>query len=283
MTAPLLKWVGGKRRLLPHLLPRLAPYLRPGVRYLEPFLGSGAVFFALAPQEALLGDASAALIATYRAVRQDPGAVAAALAPLAASPPTEAAYLQVRGDFNAARAGAAPGPLQAARFLYLNRRGFNGLWRQNLSGGCNTPWGGVRTAPLPSLDDLSQAARALRPAYLWWGDFRAVVEEARAGDVLYCDPPYLGAFTGYAGGFSEGDQRRLAVALYGATRRGAWVFLSQSDHPLAASLYPFLTPEAIPVYHAVGAKGDRRGVKMEYLFTNAPPLEANSGHQGGVP
>jgi DNA adenine methylase len=157
----------------------------------------------------------------------------------------------------------------AASFLYLNRRGFNGLWRTNLLGRMNVPWGGERTTPLPSLGQLAAFSGALKGATLRCCDFEAVLAEVRFGDVVYADPPYAGAFTGYAGRFDTGDQRRLRDALRAAWERGATIFTTNADHPLVRELYdghPFRR-EPLGAHYAIGGRRERRASARELLIT----------------
>lgn len=268
---PLLKWVGSKRRLASRIGSLARSALGQRGRYLEPFCGGGSVYFWLRPKNAVISDVLPELIGAYRAIVQSPWEVAEALQVLGQLPCTKEAYLAVRAEFNRARTPEATAhPVQAARLLYLNRRGFNGLWRQNRKGELNVPWGGERKEPLPSLEDILRASRALEPAQILHGDFEKVLTGAGKGDVIYADPPYAGTFTGYAGGFSDADQVRLARCLKNAAKRGAIIFASNSNHPLVIECYrSFLDKLEVEQYHAVGAKGDRRRKVRELLFTNA--------------
>ena len=256
---PFLKWVGGKRQLLP-VLRRFYP--DPMGRYFEPFVGSGAVFFDLVSSGhlnghgAVLSDDNADLIGCYRRVRRSLDEVAAALERLAADHAARGrdCYMQVRdGQFNPLRAawrerGANlddyPAEL-AAMLIYLNRTGYNGLFRLNASGEFNVPPGrydSPKVIDRPLLARVSEvlASPGIRIEH---AAFDRVLQEARAGDFVYFDPPYapLSAtanFRGYTGrGFSDADQERLQQALIALAGRGVQVLLSNSVAPSISRLY----------------------------------------------
>jgi len=177
----LLRWAGSKRQLVP----QLAEYWPGGrTRYVEPFAGSAALFFHLAPEQALLGDLNCDLIATYRTVRRVPSQVARTLLSM---PPADAAfYYSLRGE-NPSELSAVH---RAARFIYLNRFCFNGLYRTNLQGKFNVPFSGSRNGPLPSAETIQSVARILRSVRLICGDFTQTLRQVRDTDFVYMDPPY---------------------------------------------------------------------------------------------
>ncbi len=270
----LLKWVGSKRWLAGELTARILSELRG--TYYEPFLGSAAIYLQLRAcghrGPSVLSDILAPLVETYRWLVKYPEDVAYALEKIAAEaePKGQEGYLAVREAFNDC---LRPKGLnwftleQAARFIYLNRHSFNGLWRQNKQGLLNSPWGGKGRC-LPNRETLLTAAAALGRAHLQTCDFAETIKEAKAGDVVYADPPYDGVYTGYAGGFSWGDQERLCGALLAAYHRGATIFASNSDTPEIRSIYraPF-TFERLEVAYRVGGKGERRKPGHELLIT----------------
>jgi DNA adenine methylase len=269
---PLLKWVGSKRKLAALIGRQTRAAMGRKGRYIEPFIGGGSVFFWLRPEQSIIADVVPELVGTYRAIMTIPGDVSRALNSLSKEASTKEAYLEVRRAFNATRkpGEAIPDPMQAARFLFINRRGFNGLWRTNKLGACNVPWGGERTDALPSAEDLRIISQALQSTDIRHADFNEVIACAGKHDVIYADPPYAGTFTGYAGGFSDQDQHRLAKSLKDAVKRGAIVYVSNSDHPLVREAYgSFLRTMTVEQYHAVGATGDRRRKVKELLLTNA--------------
>ncbi len=279
--APPFKWAGGKTRLLPAILARLPAHV-DGV-YHEPFVGGGAVFFALAaagrlapverlePRPAILSDVNRELTTTYRAIRDRPDALITALDRLRTAPDfnTAAAYYAVRSE--------APGfhdPTTAARFLYLNKLGFNGLYRVNAKGGFNVPFGKYDNPTLYDRDRLFACAAALRGASINDLSFRDSLRAVRSGDVVYLDPPYLPTsptanFAAYdKGGFTLQDQKDLAAEAARCAALGATVWLSQADTPLARSLY--VAPEVAAVHtvstsRSISCKASTRGAITELL------------------
>jgi DNA adenine methylase len=232
-----VKWAGGKRSLLSDLIPLAPPSFN---RYIEPFLGGASMFLALSPTTALLGDFNPDLVQFYEAVRDDPRAVMCQLDKLQPHVEDAAFYYRTRAGDAATLSAAA----RAARFLFLNKTGYNGLYRVNKAGAFNVPFG-QRPAPpkLYERANLNAVATALRGARLRHGDFEPLLDEAGDGDFVYVDPPYAplsptSNFTSYTReSFTELDQRRLADAVHRAAGRGARVLVSNSDAPLIRVLY----------------------------------------------
>jgi DNA adenine methylase len=262
---PPLKWVGSKRWLVPLLAP--AVYERLAVtrgRYIEPFLGGGAIALDLGLPGMLLADNCKPLIVTYQAMRKSPAAVAWALKALVDKGTDKESYLRVRANETNSPV------LTAARFLYLNRFGFNGLYRENSKGKFNVPHGGDRSsASIPDGEALEVVAQALKGADLRVADFRDTIATAQKGDVVYADSPYYETFNGYtAGGFTEDDHTALANALRAAHGRGAAVIASNSDHERVRELYDWAFVTPVHERHAVGATAERRGLRPAVLIVS---------------
>jgi len=264
---PFLKWAGGKQQLLEQFEP-LLPARRSYRRYVEPFLGGGAVFFEVRPEVALLADVNDEIIDCYRAVRSCPEDVIEALAKHEFSPED---YYRVRA--------ARPQSLaaRAARTIYLNKTGFNGLYRVNSAGGFNVPIGryanpGFRSPRL--LATLRACSAALAGALLVADDFDRVLAQGGKGDFVYLDPPYAPVsetadFTSYAaGGFGWGDQERLAAAFAALSARGAKVMLSNSDTPAVRALYARFRIDTVRAARSINSKGTRRGHVGEVVVRN---------------
>lgn len=234
MTQPFLKWPGGKRWLSSRVSALITQ--ESFDRYYEPFLGGGAVFFALKPEQAILSDINPALIETYEQVRRDPTAIAERLSEI---PIDSTTYYRMRSE----RAGSALD--RAIRFLYLNRTAFGGMYRENMRGEFNVPFGGGDRTPelLWRTTILTQASEALCSAKLLSGDFEEIVSKAKQGDVVYCDPTYntpskRGPFRRYNGTrFTWEDQERLASVAFQASERGALVLVSNDDSYDIRKLY----------------------------------------------
>lgn len=298
---PFLKWAGGKRQLLP----RLRPFY-PTVfgTYHEPFLGSGAVFFdlvaqgTLANRAAVLTDENPDLIGTWLRVRDSVDELLAHLAALARGHARGGAahYRRVRDRrFNPARrawadAGAdlgAYGPDLAAMLIYLNRTGYNGLFRVNRSGAFNVPPGRYVRPRIADAELLRAVAAALSAPGITisLAPFEAVLTRARTGDFVYLDPPYApltatASFRSYtARGFGDADQARVQQVVLELALRGVHVLLSNSSAPLVVDLFEGredtraagLEVYRVPARRAINTRADRRGVVDELLVTNASP------------
>jgi DNA adenine methylase len=232
MIEPFLKWAGGKRWLVAQ---DTNYFPRDFRRYYEPFLGSAAVYFHLLPHHAVLSDSNLDLINTYIAIKRNPHHICNLLEDFQQSH-SAWFYTQMRE--------ADPKDLfeRAARFIYLNRTCFNGIYRVNHQGQFNVPMGSRNTIRYP-MDYLERIAAALKGARLRHSDYEAVVSEASEGDFIYVDPPYTvmhntNNFVRYNSNlFSWADQVRLAVALRRADQRGALVMLSNANHKSIRHLY----------------------------------------------
>jgi len=235
-----------------------------GGRYIEPFLGGGAIALDLGLPNMLLGDNCQPLITTYFAIRKSPSAVAWALKSLVDRGTDKESYLRVRAEESRSPV------IAAARFLYLNRFGFNGLYRENRKGKFNVPHGGDRSsASVPDVEALTAVSNALKGAELRLADFRETIAAARAGDVVYADSPYYDTFSGYtAGGFADEEHVALAAALYAAHERGAAVIASNSDHERVRELYSWAFVTPVHERHAVGATAERRGLRPAVLIVS---------------
>lgn len=297
---PLLKWAGGKRQLLPELR-RFYP---DGFdRYVEPFVGSAAVFLdlhnrgLLRGRGVLLADSNPDVIGCYRAVRDAVDEVIAELAALARAHPRRGRELfyEVRdGRFNPLRRAVLGGgprrrypPVLAAMLIYLNRTGYNGLYRLNSRGDFNVPAGRYASPRICDEGNLRRVSRALggRGVSIATSGFEAALAQAGPGDFVYVDPPYApvsptARFTAYtAGGFGPDDQARLRDLVVDLARRGGRVLLSNSTAPEIHRLYvedagaraAGLRAFTVPARRAINSRGSARGPVLEYLITNIDP------------
>jgi DNA adenine methylase len=295
---PLLKWAGGKRQLLPEL----RPFYPPGfVRYFEPFLGSGAVFLDLHNAGLLdghavyLSDINADIIGCYGTVRDHVEAVIAALRGHDRSYRGSggAHFYEVRDrEFNPARAqihaSADPGarytPELAAMLIFLNRTGFNGLFRLNAQGGFNVPHGRNANPRICDEQNLRAWSALLRrpDVHLEVCPFEVMLQRPGRGDFVYLDPPYAplsgtARFTAYtAAGFDAEAQTRLQRAVLRLTARGASILLSNSAAPQIRALYARdrravkagLHSSTVSARRAINSRASSRGPVREYLITN---------------
>lgn len=262
ITTPFLKWAGGKRWLLREN--KTAFDLTGISRYVEPFAGSAAVFFCLQPRRAILNDANAELIETYKAIKSDWKSVLDLLCRHHRSH-SDDYYYQVRD--------ATPTDLatRAARFIYLNRTCFNGLYRVNRRGEFNVPRG-TKNSVILDTDDFERISRKLSRVNLQAGDFERVVDQCGSGDFIYADPPYTvkhnnNGFIKYNEKlFSWSDQERLKDALTRASGRGARVLVSNADHPSIQELYADASCSVVERHSVMASDSDRRKLTTELLI-----------------
>ena len=296
---PFLKWAGGKRQLLPTFQEFYPERFRA---YHEPFLGSGAVFFDLAAAGRLGGrvrltDVNADLVGCWLRLRDDPDAVVERLRALAADYEADPDdhYYRVRGRFNPARQaimnGTGPRAERytadlAAMFIYLNRTGYNGLFRLNSRGLFNVPRGRYKNPRICDEENLRRVSAALATLSVTVepAGFDAVLRTARKGDFIYFDPPYAplsttAYFTSYtSSGFDDEDQRRLQQVAVELAAKGCHVLLSNSTAPQIAALYDGnpdaegagLAAYTVPARRAINSNASRRGGVQEYVITNLP-------------
>lgn len=269
---PFLRYAGGKRQLLPELLRRLPPSWKD---YHEPFVGGGALFFALRrlfPRAGMnLGDANDDLMVTYRALRDDVEGVIRNLQMYATTHRERGAdfYREVRA---ADRRSMAPEG-RAAWMIYLNRTSFNGLWRVNKAGVYNVPYGKLSNPTICDALNLRAVSADLQGASLGRGvDFRVTTGWVRPGDLVYLDPPYVPvaatSFVAYAaGGFGVDQQIALRDEAMRLRDIGAHVILSNSGAPLVRELYAGWTIEEVSARRNINRNGAGRGPVPEVIIT----------------
>lgn len=265
---PFLKWAGGKTQLLPDLL-KWVRTAQPFCAYHEPFVGGGALYFALMAcggigGEAFLSDTNQRLIGAYRGVRNQVERVIEVLREHDERHSREH-YYEVRSTVPARQAEAA------ARIIYLNRTCFNGLYRENSKGGFNVPMGSYQNPRICDAENLQACSAALKRAQVEARPFETVLDVAKPGDFVYFDPPYVplsetANFTAYSkGGFGEDSQRRLAEVFATLAKRGVKVLLSNSETPLVRELYRDFQIETVYATRLVNSRADRRGKVAEVL------------------
>lgn len=261
---PFLKWAGGKRWLAKNER-RFFP--TKFNRYIEPFVGSAAVFFSLAPKKAVLSDLNGRLINTYEEVRDRPDLVLRYLRGFAAKHSTTEYYRQ-RSISPRSKSKAA------AQFIYLNRVCFNGIYRVNLKGEFNVPIG-TKTSVLLDTDDFFATSQALAGTILRSGDFEKTVDDAKRDDFLYIDPPYttkhnLNGFVKYNEHiFRWDDQIRLAAAVRRAHQRGVKIVVSNAFHASVKRLYAeFLDLHEVQRPNVIASQSNKRGITSELIATN---------------
>jgi DNA adenine methylase len=272
-AAPIVKWVGGKSRLLGQLLP-LLPKGAELMRHVEPFFGGGAMFFARNPQRALLCDVNPALINVYESVRDAVEDVIAELERLARDHEDDdsRAYYRVRERYNRSRSLTCT--QRAAAFVYLNKTCFNGLHRVNRRGEFNVPAGRYKNPRILDAGLLRSASHVLARAELRLGSFEHLLSSARPGDFVYFDPPYepvstTASFTAYAqDGFRREDQMRLRDVFAALDKRGCKLMLSNSDVPFVRDLYKDFELCTVLAGRAINRDATKRGAVSELVVRN---------------
>ncbi|NJL26512.1 MAG: Dam family site-specific DNA-(adenine-N6)-methyltransferase [Thermoanaerobaculia bacterium] len=256
-----LRWVGGKRRLVT----KLAEFLPSDVRertYHEPFVGAASLFLSVRPKKAVLSDLNEDLISSYEEVRENPALVARYLRHHAHRN-SEQYYYRIREQYNLAGSYSAA---QAARFIYLNRTCFNGIFRVNTKGQFNVPYGRLTRPLFPDTSHLQIVSEALDAASLQIADFSSILNRAKPGEFVYFDPPYpplngTSYFRHYTSGrFDESDQEKLAKVVQELAARGCLVMMSNADTELIRSLYRSFEIAELSVNRPVTCKKEKRRV-----------------------
>jgi len=264
LPKPLLKWAGGKRQLLAQLLPRMP---KEWNHYFEPFSGGLAVYFALYRDErvtqATLGDLNFDLMDTYRMIRSKPEMVMQFLKGWRYS---KRQFEELR----VVRRTTSWGPEDAARFIYLNRTCFNGLYRVNKKGEFNVPFGKYKNPTICDDENIESVSLALQDVTLYTGFFEGCLREAEPGDFVYCDPPYAGVdFTAYTrDGFGPNEQKQLADALDCLNKRGVKWMLSNSDVAWVRKRYKAYNVEGVKARRNINSKSNGRGPVGEVIVRN---------------
>jgi len=252
---PIVKWAGGMTQLLGELIPRIPNYHG---KYIEPFFGGGALYFALCPENALIADSNPELINAYKQIADH---VEEVIELLSTYENSEEFFYKMRSlDWETLSEIEA-----AARFIYLNKTCFNGLYRVNKSGQFNVPYGKYKKPNICDASTLRSASEVLKGATIVCGDYIDVLHKyAKAGDFVFLDPPYIpvseyGDFKRYTKEqFYEDDHRKLANEVKRLQKIGCYVILTNSNHPLVHELYDGLPIDVIPTKRAISSKGSSR-------------------------
>lgn len=258
---PLMKWAGGKRRILQHIL----PHLDAGGRYFEPFVGGGAVFFAHSHSRSIVADMNPDVTNCYRQIRTN---VDGLLLCLGSFRNTERDYYKIREWEPQDKIE------RAARLLYLARLSFNGIYRQNKLGKFNVPYGQKTHLSVMDESHLRGANVLLKHVTIRTGDFQSTAGDAKAGDTIYFDPPYTVAhnnngFVKYNSRiFSWEDQRRLASFAQELAAKGCRVVVSNADHPSIDELYRPFKRFSIERRSVIAAASVFRKIISEALFVS---------------
>ena len=261
-ASPFVKWAGGKRSLIPNISEHLPEDIS---QYHEPFVGGGAVFFALQHliEHATLADLNEELVMAYHVITTDTENLITALNC------HQNKHKQDTGYYMKIRKQTPEGLLDTvSRFLYLNKTCYNGLYRVNKSGQFNVPKGSYKNPVICDPENLRAVAQVLQKATIKLGQFDKSISPQQGGFV-YCDPPYDGTFVGYQpDGFEQADQIRLKNCVDNWTKQGVSVMVSNADTPFIRDLYKNYTTHLLTAPRSISCKGDKREKAAEVLITN---------------
>jgi DNA adenine methylase len=262
--SPFLKWAGGKRQVLPALRESIPKSFG---RYYEPFVGGGALFFDLKPKRALLSDTNGELIKSYQVVRDNVGGLIKCLKKHIYE---EEHYYEVRAWDTSKRTAIE----LAARMIFLNKTGFNGLYRVNSKGLFNVPFGRHKNPTICDVKNLKACSDLLQKTKIESADFKTISRRPRADDFVYFDPPYIplsrtANFTSYQkNGFGMDNQELLATVFEKLAERGVQVMLSNSDVPWMHDRYASFNIRTIQARRNVSSNSASRGPVGEVIVTS---------------
>lgn len=268
---PVLKWVGGKRQLLPEIL----PLIPPNTMYVEPFVGGAAVLLGEQPRKARINDANEELINVYRSIRDNTNELLELLKEHKANNSSEY-YYEIRGLDRSESYSTLSAVQRAARIIYLNKTGYNGLFRVNSRGQLNVPYGRYKNP-----DIVQESAICALSLYLndneieiLSGDYKKALTDLPTGAFVYLDPPYMpisetSSFTGYTeGGFSYEEQKRLRDCCVALREQGIRFIQSNSDCEAIRELYKDFQIKVVRARRSINSDGNRRGPVNEVMIIN---------------
>lgn len=273
---PLLKWAGGKRYIAEELRSKFPENWNAGTYY-EPFIGGAAMFLSAKPNKAVVADVNKRLVQFYKYVKDRPSDFYSELNKISetfnncAIDGKKNYYLELRQKFNQTN----PEELESAVLLFaINKLCFNGLYRENSSGGFNVPFGQKKSLPIMRMEELLEVSEALKHTEILNSDFEVSVSQATSGDFVYFDPPYIplgpsSSFTSYhSGGFNLEDQQRLANLMQNLSQKGVKAMCSNSDAELTHEIFGHLRIGNISAPRMVSANASGRGMINELVITN---------------
>ncbi|OGC12251.1 hypothetical protein A3K48_07315 [candidate division WOR-1 bacterium RIFOXYA12_FULL_52_29] len=262
---PFLKWAGGKSQLLSTIINHLPQKYN---RYIEPFVGGGALLFALEPRKAIISDLNEELINCYKTVKNN---VDSLIEDLHKHENDKHYFYQIRSQSIKILSEIE----RASRFIYLNKTCFNGLWRVNKQNQFNTPFGGYKNPKIVNVSALKQASRYLQHVKIFYGDYYKILQKyARKDDFVYLDPPYypISKYSDFKRYTKEGfdiiQQKRLAHLFKILDARGCKLLLSNSSAECIANLYSEYTVITVRAKRLINSDHNKRGFVKEILVNN---------------
>ncbi len=274
LVTPVVKWVGGKRQLLPEIKKYVPKNFNT---YFEPFVGGGAVLFELQPNQAVVNDINKELINVYSVIQNNVDELIETLSNQDEYANTSECYYKIRElDREPKKYNKLTGIERAARILYLNKTCYNGLYRVNSMGEFNSPFGSYKNPNIVNEVTLKAVSNYFNESKIKFlnGDFEKVLKNAKKGDFVYFDPPYApisktSNFTGYnENGFGEAEQIRLKEVCDSLNKKGVKFLLSNSDCEFIREIYKDYIIETIKAKRAINSNGNNRGAISEVLIRN---------------
>lgn len=265
---PIVKWIGGKRQLMPTLLKNIPKKYN---RYLEPFIGGGALFFKLNPDNAYISDMNAELINLYCVVRDN---VYELINDLCKHKNTKEYFTEIRNLDRSDDYAELSNIEKASRFIYLNRTCFNGMYRVNTQGQFNVPYGAYKNPKIVDRENLIQCSELFKKTEILCSDFSAVLGHVNKDDFVYLDPPYVpinetSSFTSYTkDGFNDNMHIKLKEVCDELDSMGVKFLLSNSDTKLVHELYANYNVKKVYAVRAINSNADKRGKITEVLVRN---------------
>lgn len=272
LISPFLKWVGGKRQIIPEILSQL-PKNISSLNYCEPFIGGGALFFHLEPKKAIINDYNDELINVYKVIKNN---LEELLIDLKKHENTSEYFYKIRSIDRQPLFDELTNVQHASRIIYLNKTCFNGLYRVNSLGEFNSPFGRYTNPNIVNEPVLRAVSKYLNSSEITIlnGDYEKVLNAVTADTFVYLDPPYhpiseSSNFTGYVqGGWTEKHQIRLKKACDDLDKKGVKFLLSNSSAPFIKELYSEYYIHSINANRSINSIGDKRGQIEELLIKN---------------
>lgn len=267
-TYPIVKWVGGKRQLMFELIKNMPKSYN---RYFEPFIGGGALFFELQPEQAYISDMNEELINLYSVVRDN---VYELIKDLSKHEVSKEYFLEIRNIDRTEQYTELSDVERASRFIYLNRTCFNGMYRVNSQGQFNVPFGHYKNPRIIDKNNLLNCSELLKKTEIKCTDFSEILTKVKKGDLVYFDPPYVplnetSSFTSYTkDGFDINMQFKLRDVCDELDNKGVKFMLSNSDTKLVNELYENYNIKKVFASRQINANADGRGKITEVLVRN---------------
>lgn len=267
-TLPIVKWAGGKRQLLQELINNLPDNYN---RYFEPFIGGGALFFSIQPENAYISDINEELINLYNVIKDD---VYTLIKDLKQHKNTEEYFYAIRNIDRNGKYSKWSDAQKASRFIYLNRTCFNGLYRVNSKGEFNVPFGNYSNPRIIDEVNLLNCSKLFQNTEIKCSDFTGILNYVQKGDFVYFDPPYMplnetSSFTSYTkSGFGEDMQEKLKDVCDELDNLGVYFMLSNSDMPKINKLYKSYNVKKVYATRAINSVASKRGKITEVLVRN---------------